>query len=106
MKQNKTICLEYDLIEKLKNEENSSQLIENLLYRHYASVNPDEREQELAQEMAKYQRAKEEYDRLQKAKQEIEANKEATQKNKDELEAQKKAYKEQMQEWARSEGLI
>ena len=35
MKQNKTICLEYDLIDKLRSEGNSSELISRLLNKHY-----------------------------------------------------------------------
>jgi len=106
MKQNKNFCLDYDLIEKLKQEDNASELISNLLYRHYASVNPDEREQLLQQEMAKFQRAKDEYDNLQKAKQEIEANKETEQQAKDEWEKKNEEYRKQMQDWAKKEGLI
>jgi uncharacterized protein YdcH (DUF465 family) len=106
MKQNKNFCLEYDLIEKLKQEDNASELISTLLYKHYASINPDEREEQLKQEMAKFERAKKEYDRLQKAKQELENNKKATQKQKEDLAKQDLEYKRQMQEWAKKEGLI
>jgi protein subunit release factor A len=106
MKQNKTFCFDYDLIEKLKQEDNASELISNLLYRHYASVNPDEREEQLKQEMAKFERAKNEYEKLQKAKQEIDSNKKTEQKQKDEWAKKNEEYQKKMKKWAIEQGLI
>lgn len=106
MKNIKMFSLDPDLIDKLKQEQNASELVSNLLYRHYASVNPDERVQELTQEMAKYQRAKEEYDRIIKEKQDLEADKEATNQAKVDWEAKNKAYREEMRALFEKEGIL
>jgi hypothetical protein len=98
MKQNKTICIEYELIDKLKREDNASELISNLLYQHYSSETKEDRELSLKQELAKLQSVKEEYDKLQKEKQDLEANKLAEKELREQMEKDNEEYRRKMKE--------
>jgi len=98
MKMIKMISLEPELMDKLKREDNASELICNLLFKHYSSETKEERELSLKQELAKLQSVKEEYDKLQKEKQDLEGNKIAEKELREQMQKDNEEYRRIMRE--------